>query len=398
MTTTPSPEDRGLHGLHSTSWVNVRKALRLLGGHEHRTTGNHNSILYKMPGGYTIAVGKAKASRDQLASVALQQLMSQIVDAHIEPYLFLAVLDRVGCSWTRRPSAVGRLAKWLRSEQRPLRTASQQRAAIREFSRSLAAPEDADPPEPESETPAAPPARTAFEKDRAAERAAAPEPGRTGTGSDRFTFTVGDVLDLTGLEGAVRLKASKYATGAMNSRSSVPGRLIREGHAARLPRPKGVKGHGTLNAFTEAGAMTLAQELIRRYGPPEAPAAAEPATEEPAPAEPATAEPATETPSADETASPTPTPKPPPAAGTKSVSATRRGTATPAPPPAPQPAPVPDPAATVELPPAEPPEHGAALLALCRHHGTDPVWCGFALNVPATIQQLARAAAERTTP
>lgn len=384
MTVMSSPDPGGTYGLHSTSWANVKKALRILGGHEHRTTKNHDSVLYKMPSGYTIAVGKAKAHNDQIAATALQQVMQQVVTARIEPYLFLATLDRIGCAWAKRPPDVANLARWLRSrKQYNLRTEALQRTALRDFARATAAPEDA--PSDEKGTP--------YEAEKAQERANAPDPGPSGTGSDVFTFTTADVLDLTGLTGDARTKASMYASGSMNSRSGVAGRLQREKQAARLPRPKGVKGSGVLNAFTERGAMTFAQELLRRYGEPgdhlAAPDAPAPAAPEAEQATPPAEEPTPATPPQDE-----PAPAKEPAAGAKSTSATTRGHAT-AKPPAPRDEPKPKRGRLVDRTrkPIEPPTGGAALLALCRHHDTDPVFIAntFTLDTTATIERIAAA-------
>lgn len=125
----PSIQSSGSHGLHSATWKQIRKALGVLGGCLHRTTVKEGTVIIEMPSGYRIGVGQ-RGSNDVPRQEGLKRIMDQVVEARLEPVLFLAVLSEMGASWFNKPAVVSQLQRYLKREKPPLDTVERWRAAL----------------------------------------------------------------------------------------------------------------------------------------------------------------------------------------------------------------------------------------------------------------------------
>jgi hypothetical protein len=267
------------HGLHSATWRNIRKALRKLGGRPLPSTNNHDSTLIELPTRARVTTGKAKDTDEQVRVAGLQQLLHEVQKARLDPILFLAVLDGVGCAWVTKPAEVSLLEQFIRINGARLDTEAAWRRTLTEFSRRFegttvaaegtegADAADATAPEPATPTAAVRPPETPPE----APAEAPTEP------SGAHSFTVQDVIDAAGVAAGDRVRAKQYIYNrAPNLTGPIP-ELIAAGHIIRKPRTR----------FNERAALAVAELLakafVRTTTPAPEPEATESTVPEPAP-------------------------------------------------------------------------------------------------------------------
>lgn len=272
------------YGLAKTTWSDVKKTLRWLGGRPDRTTNSHGSELYEMPSGTKISTGKHKDLHGEIMYDAIKQLMDEVRRARIEPLLFLAVLDRAGCSWHRKPTVVDKLARWLRKTQQPLRTQAQQQAALKKFSRAMQVEAESDSgKEPSMDTQ---PAHGHAEQGPHPE-STQPEQGPSQAVQTKHQYKTGDIFDLADLKDGKVRKAAGVRLAKMIRKQARPVRqLIEDGHIVTLRlSPK-----RQIYYYDEQAAMQLAHDLQELYGSKSEPEAPQPEPE-PVQVEPQASEP-----------------------------------------------------------------------------------------------------------
>lgn len=346
------------YGLAKTTWSDVKKTLRWLGGRPDRTTNSHGSEPYEMPSGTKISTGKHKDLHGEIMYDAIKQLMDEVRRARIEPLLFLAVLDRAGCTWHRKPTVVDKLARWLRKTQQPLRTQAQQQAALKKFSRAMQIEAESDPGrEPSMDTQ---PAHGHAEQAPHPE-STQPEQGPSQAAQTKHQYKTGDILDLADLKDEKVRKAAGVRVSKMIRKQIAPARqLIEDGHIVTLKlSPK-----RQIYYYDEQAAVHLAHDLQGLYGPKPEPAQAEPQAPEP-----------------ESSRGPVEASNPAPDFAQGNVVASE-----------PVPEPTPDPNVDV----VDPPNNvGEAIFVLCQRYGIRPKWLHTTrLDVEQTVFDLGIACVE----
>jgi hypothetical protein len=355
------------HGLHSATWRNIRKALRKLGGRPIPATNNHDSTLMELPTFVRVTTGKAKDTDEQVRVAGLQQLLYEIENARLDPLLFLAVLDGVGCAWHAKPDLVTLLERFLRHNGCRVSSESSWKRALTEFylyARTRSPADDtAHENEEEATTvphgittePAPEPAAPTEQVTPPATPAEAPtNPAST------HPFVIPDVIATAGVPAGEHARARVFIENASRSNSGPIPRLLASGDAIYVQHPD--RPTARQLRFNDHAAFTTAELLTRKFPP---------ATPEPTQPQ--------------EASVPQPEPTPPdrwvPPTGDTSRSVT--------PDASPQPRVAPEVAAPPEFASA-----GAAITYLCFRHGVIPAFDGvdpLCIDLSATVLALANA-------
>ena len=338
-----SPQNLGVH-VKQTYVRSVQRALQRAGANEIRSSGGHLWQVLELPSGARIHSGSIREGRKRgqiLHTNQVKDVVRQVEEAGLDPALFLALLDEAGkTSWHSKPECVVQWGQYLRGDKVPLDTVEDWSAAVRDFENRhrKEAPQmkpDKVQPEPKPETLETKPPPP---KDHPVD-----------------TYTL---VSMTGLTGKERTAASSFLSATITQGFGFGKRYLESGDVVRVPAKSG-KSVVKRNFFTETAAVEIAEELIKRYGPPQEPEAEVEAT---LPALEAKVEP---TPEPDVVTIPEPEPHPEPE-------------------PMPTPEPHPEP---------EPLHPGQALVYLCRRFGIEPVFKDkrMELDVNASLVALAQA-------